>query len=75
MPNTGYRNPTPGPLGFKNFGADYNTGTTTTYLTLTSEDGTKVYYLYVDASGRLRISPVNTVPVADTTGTIVGTQS
>jgi hypothetical protein len=76
MPNNQYRTPNPGPLGFKTFGADFGSAQVSTqYFTLTSEDGTKVYYIYVDASGRLRITAANTIPVADTTGTIVGTQT
>lgn len=74
MPNTSYRGaPTPGPLGFKVFAADWNGGVNTTPFTLTTEAGALVY-LWVDSTNRLRIKAA-TAPTSDTDGTVVGTQS
>lgn len=74
MPNTSYPGtPTPGPLGFKQFGADWNSATNTRPLTLLTEAGVLVT-LWVDSTNRLRIK-ATTAPTSDTDGTVVGTQS
>lgn len=74
MPNTSYPGtPTPGPLGNKAFGADYNSAVNTRYFTLTTEAGVAVY-LWVDSTTRLRIK-ATTAPTSDTDGVVVGTQS
>jgi hypothetical protein len=74
MPNTSYPGtPTPGPLGWKDYAADWNGAVNTRPLILKTEAGANVY-LWVDASNRLRIKAA-TAPTSDTDGTIVGTQS
>lgn len=77
MPNTSY-GPTPGPstsgpLGFRTFGADFGSGANTRPLVLTSEDGTRTFYLWVTVAGTLRIA--TTVPTSDTSGVSVGSQT
>lgn len=72
--NTAYFTPSPGPLGSKPLGADYNAGTLTRPLTLISEDATRIYYLWVaSATGSLRIA--SAVPTSDTSGVSVGNQT
>lgn len=72
--NTPYFTPSPGPLGSKQLGSDYNAGTLTRPLILVSEDGTRSYYLWVaSATGSLRIA--SAVPTSDTSGVSVGLQS
>jgi hypothetical protein len=73
MPNNAYRSPEPGPLGYKGFGADWNSGVTTQAFTLTTEAGVNIY-LWVDSTNRLRIK-ATTAPTSDTDGTVVGTQT
>jgi hypothetical protein len=73
MPNNAYRNPNPGPLVFKQFGADWNGGTATQPFTLQTEAGVNIY-LWVDSTTRLRIK-ATTAPTSDTDGTVVGTQT
>jgi hypothetical protein len=73
LPDNAYETPSPGPLGQKNYGADWNSGTTTRPLVLTRENGALVF-VFVDASNRLRIK-ATTAPTSDTDGTIVGTQT
>jgi hypothetical protein len=77
MPNTSYGpSPSPssvGPLGFKTFGADFGSGTNTRPLVLTSEDGTRQYWLWVTTAGTLRIAAA--APTSDTSGVSVGSQT
>jgi hypothetical protein len=73
MPDNTYRTPTPGPLGFKAFAADWNGSVTTQPFTLITEAGVR-YWLFIDSTGDLRIK-ATTAPTSDTDGTVVGTQS
>jgi hypothetical protein len=74
MANTAWFTPSSGPLGQKPLGSDFNAGTTTRPLTLISEDGTRIYYLWVaTATGSLRIA--SAVPTSDTSGVSVGNQT
>jgi hypothetical protein len=74
MPNTSYPGtPTPGPLGWKNFAADWNGATNTRPFILTTEAGVSIW-LWVDSTTRLRIK-ATTAPTSDTDGTVVGTQT
>jgi len=73
MPDNAYRTPQPGPLGFKQFGADWNAGVKTQAFILQTEAGVNVY-LWVDSTNRLRIK-ATTAPTSDTDGTVVGTQT
>lgn len=72
MPANSYRSPTPGPLGDRPFGADFNAGVTTRPLTLVSEDGLTTYTLFVGTGGKLYIKAGT--PANATDGTVVGTQ-
>jgi len=74
MPDNSYVTPTPGPLGNKPFGGDWNAGTATRPLVLYSEAGAIVAYLFV-ASGKLlgKFSAVAPTSAAD--GTVIGTQT
>jgi hypothetical protein len=73
MPANAYRSPQPGPLGFKQFGSDFNSAVTTQPLTLVSEDGLTTYTLYVGTGGKLYIKAGT--PANATDGTVVGTQT
>ena len=73
MPNNAYRTPQPGPLGFKEFAADWNGAVNTQPFILRTEAGAAVY-LWVDSTNRLRIK-ATTAPTSDTDGTVVGTQT
>lgn len=71
MPNNLYRSQQ-GRLGFKPMGADWN-GTINALLTLSKDDASVIYNLWVDSSGRLRIKAG--VPTSDTDGAVVGSQA
>lgn len=73
MANNAYNTPSPGPLGERNFGSDWDSGVTTQPFILYSEAGVPTY-LWVDATGDLRIKPT-TAPTSGTDGVVVGTQS
>jgi hypothetical protein len=77
MPNTSYPGlpipGTPGPLGAKALGADWNAAVNTQPLRLLTEAGVLVT-LWVDSTNRLRIK-ATTAPTSDTDGTVVGTQT
>lgn len=74
MADNSYRTPTPGPLGDKPYGGDWNAGTTTRPLVLYSEAGAIVAYLFV-TSGKLYGKFSATAPANSTDGTVIGTQS
>lgn len=73
MPNNAYNTPSPGPLGERNFGADFNSAVTTQPFTLISEDGLTVYTLFIGTAGKLYLKAG--VPANATDGTVVGTQT
>jgi hypothetical protein len=73
MPDNKYRSQQPGPLGFKQFGADYNSGVATQALTLVTEDGVTTYTLFIGTGGKLYIKAGT--PSSATDGTVVGTQT
>lgn len=73
MAANAYRTPTPGPLGDRPYGGDYDAALTTRPFILWAEAGTAKAYLWVDATGDLRIKA--TAPTSDTDGTVVGSQS
>jgi hypothetical protein len=73
MPANAYRTPTPGPLGPRNLGADYNAGVTTSPLILTTEDGSAFYTLFIGTGGKLYVKAGT--PSSATDGTVVGTQT
>ena len=68
-----YNTPSPGPLGEKNFGADWDSGVTTQPFILVSEAGV-INTIWVDATGDLRIKQT-TAPTSGTDGTVIGTQA
>lgn len=71
MPNNVYRGQ-PGRLGQKFAAAAWNT-TLNAPMTLQSDDGTVVYYLWVSSTGVLRIK--SGAPTSDTDGASVGSQT
>ncbi len=73
MPDNKYHSPTPGPLGNRIFGSDYNASTNTRPFTLTSEDGSTTYTLFIGTGGKLYITAGT--PSTTTDGTVVGTQT
>jgi len=73
MPDNKYRSPQAGPLGYKTFGADFNSAVATQPLTLTTEDGLTVYTLFIGTAGKLYLKAG--VPANATDGTVVGTQT
>ena len=74
MPDNQYQTPSPGPLGNKNFGADFNSATATRPFTLTTEAGVIAAYLWV-SSGKLYAKFSNVAPANATDGVVVGTQT
>lgn len=74
MADNSYYTPTPGPLGNRPLGADYNAGVTTRPLVLTTEAGAVAAYLWI-SSGKLYIKASATAPTSATDGTVVGTQT
>lgn len=73
MAANAYATPTPGPLGNKPFGADFDAGVTTRPLTLVTEDGATTYTIFVGTGADLYMKAG--VPANAGDGTIIGTQS
>lgn len=73
MAANAYSTPTPGPLGDKPYGADFDAGVTTRPFILYTEAGVP-YYLWFGTSDKLYFKKT-TAPTTATDGTVVGTQT
>lgn len=73
MADNAYQTATPGPLGRKPFGSDYNASVTTRPFTLVTEDGATSYTIFVGTSGKLYLKAGT--PANATDGTVIGTQT
>lgn len=73
MPDNKYYTPQPGPLGLRQYGADFNAGVATRPLLLVSEDGLTTYTLFIGTAGKLYLKAGT--PANATDGTVVGTQT